>query len=461
VKPSKNGHKPEPSPSPLEPPKDKKAELALLGSILLESEQIDEVALVLGPDDFYWQDHQWIYAAALDLHQAGKAADPVVVFDALNARHPGHRIKAEDLVAAMESVPHGGHARFYADIVRDKSMRRVLIATGTDVVRDGYDPTFDVDDLAGMASDRMLSVLERSTRSEQTSIRDLLIDALYEIGNGKTLGLLSGYPDLDKITNGFQAGNMIVVGARPGMGKTSWAGSIALSIAGRGQPVGFITLEQSKLELAERFLSAQSELGMHHMRGGGLTEREHERIAEAASSLDRLPIYLDEAHHPTPTALEAAARLLVRRHKVEIILIDYLQLVCPEDRRMPREQQVADTSRRIKALAKTLRIPIVVLAQLNREIEKRDLKDRRPRLSDLRESGSLEQDADVVIFIHRPEFYAWEDRPGQAEIVVAKHRNGPRGTVKLHFDKATMRFTEPTPEERLDPQTLMAFDDQS
>jgi replicative DNA helicase len=261
---------------------------------------------------------------------------------------------------------------------------------------------------------------------------------------GDVTGITTGFRDLDEQTTGFQATELIILAARPSMGKTALVCNIAEAVARKsGKGVLLFSLEQSNLELAERFLAITAKINGHDLRAGNLSEDQHMQLVKASDDLARLPLFIDDKPGRTMTQVAALARRLHRRSALGIIIIDYLQLIEPEDKNAPREQQIAGISRRLKFLAKELRVPVVALAQLNRGVELRE--DKRPRLADLRESGAIEQDADMVMFLHRPDAYDPEDRPGEAEIIVAKHRSGPTGIIRLTWRKEFMRFENYSP----------------
>jgi replicative DNA helicase len=290
----------------------------------------------------------------------------------------------------------------------------------------------------------VFGILEQQEASTKINLGDILLDTMDRIQErlqqeGSISGLSSGFVDLDRQLNGFQPTEMVILAARPSMGKTALVCNIAeAAAADSGAGVLLFSLEQSKLELAERLLCIRAKVNGHRLRAGELDEVERDQLLQAASELSELPIYIDDKPARTMAQIGAIARRLKRRGKLDLIIIDYLQLIEPEDKAAPREQQIALISRRLKFLSKELTVPVVALAQLNRGVELRE--DKRPRLADLRESGSIEQDADVVMFLHRPDAYDPEDRPGEVDIIVAKNRSGPTGSVTLTWIKESMRF---------------------
>jgi replicative DNA helicase len=353
------------------------------------------------------------------------------------------------LAEILESVPHAAHVRYYATIVREKWMQRSLIYACTEILAECYAATDEVESLLQVAERRIFSIVEEQGGTASIAIGDILMDAFNRIDerlqkSGDVTGITTGFRDLDEQTTGFQPTELIILAARPSMGKTALVCNIAEAVARKSSKgVLLFSLEQSNLELAERFLAITAKINGHDLRAGNLSEEQHTLLVKASDDLARLPLFIDDKPGRTMTQVAALARRLHRRSPLGIIIIDYLQLIEPEDKNAPREQQIAGISRRLKFLAKELRVPVVALAQLNRGVELRE--DKRPRLADLRESGAIEQDADMVMFLHRPDAYDPEDRPGEAEIVVAKHRSGPTGIIRLTWRKEFMRFENYSP----------------
>src|SRR6266478_2137148 len=413
------------------PPHNREAEMGLLGSVFLDNHVLDDVADTLHADHFYLDRHQRIYRALMRLHDSGvHGFDPVTVRDALEKTDDLKDAGGDDyLIKLMESVPHGGHAKYYADIIRD-----------------AYDESTETEELLNQAEQKIFSILEQQEAGAKIELREILLDTFARIEErlerqGAISGLSTGFRDLDNQTNGLQPSELVILAARPSMGKTAFVLNLAEAVADRSQAaVVIFSLEQSKLELAERFLCLRGSLDMHKLRKGQFDEDDHDRLQRAASELDKLPIFIDDQAGRSMSQIGAICRRLKRKDHIALVVIDYLQLIEPEDKRAPREQQIAQITRRLKFLAKELAVPVVALAQLNRGVELRD--DKRPRLADLRESGAIEQDADIVMFLHRPEMYDAADQPGLAEVIVAKHRNGPTGIVKLSFERQFLRFQD-------------------
>jgi replicative DNA helicase len=430
------------------PPQNLEAEKCVLGSLLLQNNALDEIADFLRPDHFYNDAGRIVYDVMLKMHEAGiRGIDAVTLAEELDRR----KLLAEVgsvlfLNELLEAVPHAAHVKYYANIVREKWVLRRLTEVCTDVLRVCYSGGDDTGETLQMAERGIFEILEQQTVGQKISMEDILIDAFDRIDarvarGGQISGLSTGFLDLDHQTNGFQPSELVILAARPSMGKTALVCNIAQAVAQESQTgVLVFSLEQSKLELAERFLSIQGRIDGHRMRKGQIDDAERHALMEASSVLSKLPIFIDDRPGRTVAQIGAIARRLRRRDKIGLIVIDYLQLIEADDRNISREQQIAQITRRLKGIAKEADVPLIALSQLNRGVELRE--DKRPRLADLRESGAIEQDADIVMFLHRPDAYDPEDRPGLAEIIVAKHRSGPTGIVNLTWKKEHMRFLD-------------------
>ena len=430
------------------PPQNLDAERGILGSLLLLNEAIDDVAEVVTSSHFYSDAHQRIYGAIHGLHENGiRGIDIVTLSEELIRRGELDDVGGLPYLAGLlEEVPHAAHARYYADIVRDKWIQRSLIYACTDILQNSYAPDVDTTELLTGAEQGIFQILEQQEHAAKIEIGDILIDAFDRIkdrldNDSAISGLTTGFTDLDRQTTGLQEAELVILAARPSMGKTALVCNVAEAVAREsGKGVLIFSLEQSKLELAERFLCISAKINGHDLRAGNLNEDQRHRMMEASSDLSQLPLLIDDQPGRTMAQVGAIARRQHRKHKLGVIIVDYLQLLEPEDKRIPREQQIAQITRRLKFLAKELAIPVIALAQLNRGVELRE--DKRPKLADLRESGAIEQDADLVMFLHRPDAYDPEDRPGEAEVIVAKHRSGPTGIVRLTWRKEFMRFED-------------------
>lgn len=432
------------------PPQNVAAERSVLGSILLHNDAIDEVADFLHPSHFYNDVHHQIYAAILKMRESGlRGIDAVTLAEELDRQQKLEEVGGvRYLLEILESVPHAAHIKFYAEIVRDKWILRSLTNVCTDVLRECYEGTDETAEILTQAERGVFQILEQQETGTKLSMDEILLDTMERINSrlgkeGSISGLSTGFTDLDRQTNGFQPSELVILAARPSMGKTAFVCNIAEWVSGAGQTgVLIFSLEQSKLELAERFLCIRARLDGHRVRKGQLDAPERDALLQAASELSTIQLFIDDAPGRTVGQISAICRRLKRRNNIGLVIIDYLQLIEPEDKRANREQQIAQTTRRLKGIAKENDLPIIALSQLNRGVELRE--DKRPRLADLRESGAIEQDADIVMFLHRPDAYNPEDRPGEAEVVVAKHRSGPTGIVNLRWRRESMRFEDYT-----------------
>ena len=428
------------------PPQNLEAEMGVLGSIMLMHEAIDEVGDLLIADHFYADRHQKMFAAVMGLYENGiRGIDAVTLAEELDRRKQLDEIGGvEYLAKILETVPNAAHAKYYAKIVRDRWIQRSLVYACTEILDECYSGSRETDDVLHSAEQRVFGILEQQVKADKIQLGDILIDTFDRIRarlelEGTISGLSSGFTDLDEKLNGFQGSEIIILAARPSMGKTALVCNIAESVVTDSKKGCLIfSLEMSKLELAERLLCIRAKVNGHRLRAGTIDEVEHEQLMKAASELSQTPMFIDDQPGRSMPQISAVARRLQRRFGLGLIIIDYLQLIEPEDRQAPREQQIAQITRRLKFLSKELSIPVIALAQLNRGVENRE--DKRPRLADLRESGAIEQDADVVIFLHRPDMYDPEDRKGEADLIVAKNRNGPIGTVTLSWLSESMRF---------------------
>ncbi|MFM8434829.1 MAG: replicative DNA helicase [Planctomycetia bacterium] len=429
------------------------AEKAVLGSILLKPDVCDDVALVVRPDDFHEESHQILYRHLVDLHDGGKRIDTTIVLERLRTKGDLDRIGGAPAIADMlETVPHAAHATHYAQIVRDKSMLRSLIDASTDILRDAYDSADEPRELLARAESRIFEILERRSSAEAKSIDAVLEDVMVRMDarmkhEHALGGVETGFTQLDTLCGGLHNSELIILAARPSMGKTAFAMNIAEHVAiSARQPVLFVSLEMACLELADRLLCSAAQVNGHRLRNGTISQEDRRRLVQKSAEISSAPLFIDDTPGRTLTEIAAVARRLKRRQGLSLVVIDYLQLIEPDNPRDPRQEQVARIARRLKMMSRELDIPVLCLAQLNRQAEAS--KDNRPRLSHLRESGAIEQDADLVMFVHREEYYRTSDEErvpvkGQAEIIVAKQRNGPIGEAKLVWQHDFTRFVNP------------------
>jgi len=428
------------------PPQNRDAERSVLGSILRHNDAIDEIMILLRADSFYADAHQQIYLAMLALRERAHPIDLMTLAEELHQRGQIENIgKYPYLAELWDAAPTAANAKYYAEIVRDRAVMRNLIHVSTEILRDAYDQAQPAEELLATAERKILEVTELGVTGQTITLEEAIEDA-YDRIDRRTLGqkdkggIPTGFIDLDRITAGLHDSEMIIVAARPSVGKTAFALNLIRNISlDSGQPVFFVSLEQTRIELAERLLCCQARVDSHKLRTGNLNPEDMAKIIEAGGALRNVKVYLDDSPGQNMLRIAANSRRLKRRHDIRLVVIDYLQLIEPDNRRDPRQEQVAQISRRIKVLARELRIPVVALAQVNRASEER--QDHRPRLADLRESGSLEQDADVVMMLHRPDRYEpGQQNEGVVEVIIAKQRNGPTGEVTLAYTKQYMRF---------------------
>lgn len=434
------------------PPQNLDAEKALLGSLLLDSDMCDEVALVLRSTDFYADANQKLYEHILAMHEAGKRIDALLLLDRLTQSGDLETVGGAAYIAEVaQSVPFAANALHYAQIIRDKATLRALIHASTEILRDAYDTTVDPTEIMNQSEKKIFEVRDQRSSDHIISMQDLIAEAFDRIDarleHGEGVGVPSGFHDLDNMTGGLHGSEFIILAARPSMGKTALAMNIAENVAiNSNKPVLFVSLEMARLELAQRMLCSQGHIDASKFRSGFLSSHDRENLVKASAKLSQAPLFVDDTPSRTITEIAACTRRLKRKHAdLGLIVIDYLQLIQPDDPREPRQEQVAKIARRLKILARENHIPVLCLAQLNRQAEA-GKEGHRPKLSHLRESGAIEQDADVVMFIHREEYYQTreeaeqDETKGLAEIIVAKQRNGPTGDIKVAWLSKFTRF---------------------
>jgi replicative DNA helicase len=430
------------------PPQDIAAEQAVLGGMLLSKDAIADVVEVLRGHDFYRPAHETIYEAILDLYGRGEPADPLTVADQLQKNNELGRVGgAPYLHTLVNYVPTAANAGFYADIVRERAILRRLVEAGTRIVQMGYNGDGEADDIVDAAQAEVYSVTERRASEDYLPLSEVMegtLDEIEAIGSrgGQMVGVPTGFVDLDALTNGLHPGQMIVIAARPAVGKSTIGLDLARAAAIRHQLTTVIfSLEMSRNEITMRLLSAEARVPLHHMRAGQMTDDDWNRIARRTGEVSSAPLFIDDSPNMTMMEIRAKCRRLKQRHDLKLVIVDYLQLMSSGKRVESRQQEVAEFSRALKLLAKELEVPVVAISQLNRGPEQR--QDKKPLLSDLRESGSIEQDADMVILLHREDAYEKESpRAGEADFIVAKHRNGPTATITVAFQGHYSRFVD-------------------
>ena len=435
-----------------QPPFSPEAEAAVLGGMLIDGEAAARVIDFIDDSMFYREAHRRLFRSMARLFERGAVIDPVTVSEELSKGGEIENAGGLDYIASLlDAVPTAANIEYHARIVKDKALLRGLIDAAQTIVRDVYDPgEREVEEILDQAEQRVFGVSQARGRDGFVWIKEVLwptfehIERLQENPDGVS-GLATGFRELDRMTTGLQPGDLAVVAGRPSMGKTSWALNVAQFVAiERERPVAVFSLEMSKEQLVQRFLCAEARVDAQRLRRGRLEANEYQQLARAAGHLNAAPIWIDDS--PTGNVLEmkAKARRLKAEADLGLVVVDYMQLMSGSIRKESRVQEVSEISRGLKSLARELELPMIALSQLSRAPEQRP--DKRPQLSDLRESGSIEQDADLVMFLYRPEYYhgpADKDGnslEGKAELIVSKQRNGPTGSIDLYFHKTYTRF---------------------
>jgi replicative DNA helicase len=433
------------------PPQNLEAEQSVLGGILIENFSMNKVMEVLKPDDFYRDSHRKIYKALIDLSERDEPADLITLTNELrNNDHLDSIGGASYIASLIDSVPTAANIEYYAKIVKEKAILRKLIQTSTEIITQSYEDRGDVEGFLDEAERAIFDISENRVRPSFYPIRDIvkesfkILERLYEKKELVT-GIPSGFKDLDRMTAGFQPSDLIIVAGRPSMGKTAFCLNLAQNAAiQRKIPTAIFSLEMSKEQLGIRMLCSEAHVEGTKLRSGFLSESDWPRLTIAAGNLSDAPIYIDDTAALTILELRAKARRLKIEHGgLGMVIVDYLQLMKGRTRVESRQQEISEISRSLKALAKELNIPVIAVSQLSRKTEERT--GNRPQLSDLRESGAIEQDADLILFIYRDEVYnRSEDNPnkGRAEIIIGKQRNGPTGKVELSFQDKFTTFKE-------------------
>lgn len=441
-----------------QPPRNLEAEKAVLGSILLLPNCCDDVALLIRPEDFYDDANRRIYEHLQELHNTSRRVDMTLLVERLRTSGDFDPCGgAAYLGEIAHSVPTAANAVYYAQIVRDKALLRGLINSSTEILRDAYDDGVDPREQLNSAEQKIFSILTEGQTSSVVSAHDLIHEAMARIeqrerGEHKVAGVDTGFEELDGMTGGLHDGELAIIAARPSMGKTALALNIAEYVATQLKVAALVcSLEMSSIELADRLLCSAARVDSHRLRNGRATHEERRRLIDAAGVLTQSPLFIDDSPSRTVLEIAANARRLKRTHKLGVLIVDYLQLIEPDNPKDSRQEQVARIARRLKGMARELNLPVLCLAQLNRQAEQ--TRDNLPRLSHLRESGAIEQDADIVMFVHREEYYMTPDERekekqdgnprgliGQAQIIIAKQRNGPTGEIKLVWKHEYTRF---------------------
>ncbi|MDF2723876.1 MAG: dnaC [Paenibacillus sp.] len=429
------------------PPQNLEAEQAVLGAILLDSDALITVMERVGSDDFYRTSHQHIFGAMLELATQNEPIDLITLTARLQDNQQLEPIGGISYLSQLaNAVPTAANVDYYAQIVEEKSMLRRLIRTATQIVSDSYAGEDDVGGLLGDAEKRILEISQRQSGSGFIAIRDVLMEVFDKVEflfnhKGGVSGIPSGFPDLDKMTSGFQRSDLIIVAARPSVGKTAFALNIAQNVGVRAkETVAIFSLEMGAAQLVQRMICAEANVDATRMRTGQLENDDWEKLTMAMGTLSEANIYIDDSPSVTVADIRAKCRRLKQEKGLGLIAIDYLQLISGRGKSGEnRQQEVSEISRTLKQIARELSVPVIALSQLSRGVEQR--QDKRPMMSDLRESGSIEQDADIVAFLYRDDYYDKEsEKKNIIEIIIAKQRNGPVGTVELAFLKNYNKF---------------------
>lgn len=423
------------------PPQNLDAEQSILGGILLDNQALNAALEVISAKDFYSEAHRKIFTAILELSDRNEPSDLITLSNILKNKNQLDQVGgAAYLAGLVDNVPSAANTAYYAKIVREKSVLRSLIGTATDILAKSYNMGVEIDSVLDEAEQAIFEISENKIRPSFFAIKDIIKDSfktIEKLFESKELitGVATGFEKLDEYTSGLQKSDLIIVAGRPSMGKTAFALNIAQYAAMEsGVPAAVFSLEMSKEQLAMRMLASTAKVDSQRIRKGFLGETDWPKLTTAAGSLSEAPLFIDDTPAITVLEMKAKARRLKAEHGLGLIVVDYLQLMRSGGSRESREQEISEISRSLKALAKELSVPVIALSQLNRKVE--DRTNRRPQMADLRESGAIEQDADVIAFIYRDEVYnKSEDNPekGIAEVIIAKQRNGPTGTVKLAF----------------------------
>jgi len=433
-------------------PESLEAEAAVLGSMILDRECIGQVVQQITADDFYRPEHQEVFDTLVLLYEKNSDIDLVLLRDELKKRNKLKTVGGVDyLVRIAESVPSAASVEYYTNIVKEKSLLRQLVRVSSEILNDAYSEAGEVAEKLDTAEQKVFAVTEKNIVGSVVPLKSLLMEAFENIESRKgahVTGLPTGYDELDGQLCGLQKGEMIIIAGRPSMGKTSFALNIAEHVgADNDIPVAIFSLEMSKQQLAERFLCSRGRIDSQRVRKGVISTEEHAQLTQIGTELFDKPIFIDDSTGLTPLMIRAKCRRLKAQYDIQCVLIDYLQLMTLGRAVESRQQEISAISRYLKALARELNVPVVVMSQLNRSPEGR--VGHRPMMSDLRESGSIEQDADVVMLLHREAYYHkgdkdWEqqnpDKLNTAELIIAKQRNGPTGMVEFVFDGQYTRF---------------------
>jgi replicative DNA helicase len=431
------------------PPQNLEAERSVLGSCLIDGEAISRVLEILStPTYFYRQAHQVIFEAMVRLNERGEPIDLLTLSNELERLGKFDFVGGSSyLMELLEVVPTAANVDYYARIVRERAVRRDLISAGTSIVQMAHESSDDIEQIVDRSEQAVFAVANQQATTDFVHLKDVLhrtferFESIYE-GSANVVGIPTGFRDLDAMTGGLQRANLIIIGARPSMGKTAFAMNICQNVAlNQKMSVGVFSMEMSKEELGARILCSEAQIESERIKTGHIHDSDWRRLAKVMNFMSEAPMYIDDSGGLSVHEIAARARRLHKNHGLDMIMIDYIQLIRGSSKNdANRTYELAEISRSLKFLCKELNIPVIVLSQLSRSLESRT--DKRPILSDLRESGAIEQEADLVMFIYRDEYYEREhtEKPGIAEIIIAKQRSGPTGKCELHFHKQWVKF---------------------
>jgi replicative DNA helicase len=429
------------------PPQNVEAEQSILGAILIDNEALPKALEVIDPDDFYKQSHRKIFQAMIELFEKSEPIDLITLTDHMKRQDELDAVGGVAYLSSLVNmVPTAANIKYHSKIVREKGLLRNLLRSATEIASRVYEDNLEAEELVDYAERSIFDISDKRIKASFVTLKEVIkgsfemIEHLYDKKETVT-GVPSGFKDLDNLTTGFQKGDLIVVGGRPSMGKTAFALNVAQHVGLESrEPVAIFSLEMAKEQLAFRMLCSEAMVNSSSIRKGFIQKEDWHKLTAGASRLTGAPIFIDDSSGITVLELRAKARRLKREHGLSLVIVDYLQLMRSRGSFERREQEISDISRSLKALAKELSVPVIAVSQLNRSVEQR--RPPTPILADLRESGAIEQDADVILFLYRDEVYN-KDNPankGEAEIIIAKQRNGPTGIVKLAFNSSCTRF---------------------
>ena len=427
------------------PPQNLEAEQSILGAVLIDNEALPKVLEILDPGDFYKLSHKKIFNAMTDLFDKNEPIDLITLTDQLKRKDELDAVGGLSYLSSLvDMTPTSANIRYHSKIVREKALLRGLIQSAQDISSRVYEDNLDAEDLVDYAEKAIFHISDKKIKASFVTLKDVIKDSFEMIENlydkkDTITGVPSGFSDLDDLTTGFQKGDLIIVGGRPSMGKTAFALNVAQYVGLEvREPVAIFSLEMAKEQLAFRMLCAEALVNSNSIRKGFIKKEDWHKLTSAASNLTGAPIFIDDSSGVTVLELRAKARRLKMEHGLSLIIVDYLQLMRGKGSFERREQEISDISRSLKGLAKELSVPVIAVSQLNRSVEQR--RPPTPILADLRESGAIEQDADVILFLYRDEIYNKDSKKGIAEIIIAKQRNGPTGNVHLSFLSNCTRF---------------------